>query len=78
MSNQNEGNIFVNPNETLTITDYISELFPDMMCLQVQEAAHVYQNYGTAVEQAIAVMGDCKSKSCLIRREELAYLGFSS
>ncbi|KAH0833387.1 Alpha/Beta hydrolase protein [Lanmaoa asiatica] len=56
--NQNEGNIFVNVNETLTITDYISQLFPDMTSLQVQEGASVYEDYGTALEQAIMVMGD--------------------
>ena len=62
MSNQNEGNIFVNPNETLTFTDYVSQLFPDMMYDQVQKATYVYQHYGTALEQAITVMGDCKSR----------------
>ncbi|KAH0833388.1 Alpha/Beta hydrolase protein [Lanmaoa asiatica] len=56
--NQNEGNVFVNVNETLTITDYISQLFPDMTSLQVQEAASVYEDYGTPLEQAITVMGD--------------------
>ncbi|KAG6372175.1 Alpha/Beta hydrolase protein [Boletus reticuloceps] len=58
MGNQNEGNTFVDGNETLTITDYVSQLFPDMTFLQVQEAASVYQKYGTAVDQAIMVMGD--------------------
>lgn len=61
MSNQNEGNTFVNANETLTVTDYISQLFPDMTYSEVQEAALVYQGYGTALEQAILVNGDCKS-----------------
>ena len=60
VGNQNEGNIFVDTNETLTITDYISQLFPDMTSTQVQEAAIVYENYGTAVDQAVAVMGDCE------------------
>ncbi|KAF8442075.1 Alpha/Beta hydrolase protein [Boletus edulis BED1] len=58
MGNQNEGNIFVDANETLSITDYVSQLFPDMTFAQVQEAASVYKNYGTAVDQAIMVMGD--------------------
>ncbi|KAG6372185.1 Alpha/Beta hydrolase protein [Boletus reticuloceps] len=58
MGNQNEGNTFVDANETLTITDYVSQLFPDMTFAQVQETASVYKNYGTAVDQAIMVMGD--------------------
>ncbi|KAI9457054.1 Alpha/Beta hydrolase protein [Boletus coccyginus] len=58
VTNQNEGSFLVNPNETLTITDYVSQLFPDMTYLQVQEAAHVYRNYGTALEQARLVIGD--------------------
>ncbi|KAG6372189.1 Alpha/Beta hydrolase protein [Boletus reticuloceps] len=58
VSNQNEGNTFVYANETLTIADYVSQLFPDMTFAQVQEAASVYKNYGTAVEQAMMVMGD--------------------
>lgn len=61
VTNQNEGNIFVDANETLTITDYISQLFPNMSSLSVQQAALIYQeNYGTALEQAIMVMGDCE------------------
>ncbi|KAH7928320.1 alpha/beta-hydrolase [Leucogyrophana mollusca] len=58
VGNSNEGNIFVNANETLNITDYVAQLFPDMTPLQVQEAAYVYASYGTPLEQAIAVMGD--------------------
>ncbi|KAH7906561.1 Alpha/Beta hydrolase protein [Hygrophoropsis aurantiaca] len=58
VGNSNEGNNFVNANETLNITDYVAQLFPDMTPLQVQEAAYVYQSYGTALEQAITVMGD--------------------
>ncbi|KAG9316092.1 Alpha/Beta hydrolase protein [Chiua virens] len=58
VSNQNEGNIFVPVDETLTITDYVSQLFPDMSSLQVQEAAYIYQDYGNALEQAIMVVGD--------------------
>ncbi|KIJ62991.1 hypothetical protein HYDPIDRAFT_93630 [Hydnomerulius pinastri MD-312] len=58
VGNSNEGNIFVEANETLTITDYVSQLFPDMTSTQIQEAAYIYQNYGTPLEQAITVMGD--------------------
>ena len=61
VTNQNEGNIFVDANETLKITDYISQLFPDMTHFEVEAAAAVYADYGTAVEQAIMVMGDCES-----------------
>lgn len=59
MTNHNEGNIFVDVNKTLMIMDYVSQLFTDVTFPQVQEATYVYQNYGTAVEQAITVMSDC-------------------
>ncbi|KAH7903614.1 hypothetical protein BJ138DRAFT_1120210 [Hygrophoropsis aurantiaca] len=58
VGNSNEGNIFVNANETLNITDYVAQLFPDLTSVQVQEAAYIYQSYGTPLEQAITVMGD--------------------
>ncbi|KAG8212817.1 Alpha/Beta hydrolase protein [Butyriboletus roseoflavus] len=58
VTNQNEGNIFIDVNETLTTTDYVSQLFPDMTLLQVQAAAKVYEDYGTTIDQAIRVMGD--------------------
>lgn len=51
----------MNPNETLTITDYISQLFPDMTYPEVEEAATVYEGYGTALEQAIMAIADCES-----------------
>ena len=69
VGNQNEGNIFVNANETLTITDYVSQLFPDMTHLQVHEAAYIYRDYGTAFEQAIMVMGDCEFKQRRIQED---------
>ena len=57
----------MNPNETLTIVDYISRLFPDMTHSEVQQAASVYKGYGTALQQAIMVMSDCKSCSEAVR-----------
>lgn len=70
VTDQNEGNIFVNVNETMTITDYISQLFPDMTYSEVEGAAAIYQDYGTAVEQAIMVMGDCESFTVPFGRHE--------
>ena len=61
ITNQNEGNLFVDVNETLMTTDYISQVFPDMSHLQVQRAANVYKHYGTPLDQAIQMMGDCES-----------------
>ncbi|EGN99361.1 hypothetical protein SERLA73DRAFT_152978 [Serpula lacrymans var. lacrymans S7.3] len=51
-------NSFVNLNESLSVTEYVSNLFPDMTPLQVQEAAYMYNNTGTALEQAFGVYGD--------------------
>ena len=56
-------------NQTLTITEYASQLFPDMTSLQVQEAAYIYQGYGTALEQAIMMTGDCEFKQLRIQEE---------
>ncbi|EGN99360.1 hypothetical protein SERLA73DRAFT_108823 [Serpula lacrymans var. lacrymans S7.3] len=58
VGNSHEGHNFVNLNETLTITDYVAQLYPDMTSLQVQEAAYLYNNTGDALDQAIGVMGD--------------------
>ena len=41
-----------------------------MTSLQVQEAAYVYKDYGTALEQAITVMGDCKSDGMSLEESE--------
>ena len=62
-TDQNEGNAFVDVNETLPITDYISRLFPDMTPFRVQEAALIYEEYETSVEKAIMVMGDCETRN---------------
>ena len=43
------------------ITDYVSSLFPDMTSFQLKEAASIYQKYGTPIEQAALVYGDCES-----------------
>ena len=76
MSNKNEGYIHVNSNQTLPIADYVSRLFPEMTSLQVQEAASVYEEYGTPVEQAIMAMGDCEPCNLLLKI--LGYTPFSS
>ncbi|KAH7906562.1 Alpha/Beta hydrolase protein [Hygrophoropsis aurantiaca] len=58
IGNSHEGNDFVNPNETLSITDYVSQLFPDLTSVQVQQAAYLYSSFGSPLNQAYEVMGD--------------------
>ncbi|KAF8124709.1 Alpha/Beta hydrolase protein [Boletus edulis] len=50
---------FILERPTVTLAKgQVNGLFPDMTFAQVQEAASVYKNYGTAVDQAIMMMGD--------------------
>ncbi|KAH7928321.1 alpha/beta-hydrolase [Leucogyrophana mollusca] len=53
-----EGTDFVNQNETLTVTDYVAQLFPDLPLEQVEEAAYLYQDLGTPLQQADYIMGE--------------------
>lgn len=52
-----------------TITDYISQLMPQFTKQQIQEAARVYSNVGSddVLDQAIAIMGECKLFYKIIR-----------
>ncbi|KAG1767708.1 Alpha/Beta hydrolase protein [Suillus placidus] len=59
MSNSHEGNIFVNQSTTLDVADYVKTLFPDIGSVQAAGAVTMYQNYGSNVNQANLVMGDC-------------------
>ncbi|KAH7906752.1 Alpha/Beta hydrolase protein [Hygrophoropsis aurantiaca] len=58
VGNTFEGPDFVNQNETLTVTDYVSQLFPDLPLEQVEEAAYIYSGLGTPVDQANYIMGE--------------------
>ncbi|KAH7903815.1 hypothetical protein BJ138DRAFT_1020029, partial [Hygrophoropsis aurantiaca] len=53
-----EGPHFINPNETLSITEFVAQLFPDLSLIQVQQAAYLYSEFGSALEQAAEVYGD--------------------
>ncbi|EIW83561.1 alpha beta-hydrolase [Coniophora puteana RWD-64-598 SS2] len=58
MGNAHEGNIFVNPNETLDIVDFVANVFPNLDSAGVQEAAYLYRDFGDSLDQAIQVMGE--------------------
>ena len=68
MTNTFEGGIFVNANfsEQLTLTDYVTQLFPLFDSEQIQTAVQNYENIGleTVNDQAIAVMGECEILKC--------------
>ncbi|KAH7906676.1 Alpha/Beta hydrolase protein [Hygrophoropsis aurantiaca] len=58
VGNAHEGPHFINPNETLSITEFVAQLFPDLSLIQVQQAAYLYSEFGSALEQAAEVYGD--------------------
>ena len=65
MTNAFEGGIFVNSNfsEVMTVTDYVTQLFPLFNQAQINEAVRQYTNVSgleTVNDQAIAIMGECK------------------
>lgn len=71
VTNTFEGRDFVSATiaANQTITDYISQLMPQFTKQQIQEAARVYSNVGSddVLDQAIAIMGECKLFHKIIR-----------
>lgn len=68
MTNTFEGGIFVNTNFSaqMTLTNYVTQLFPLFNDEQIQTAIQNYENIGleTVNDQAIAVMGECEILKC--------------
>ncbi len=66
-TNSDEGSLFITPDvltaNNFTLSRYITELFPRLSKMRVQEATEMYSNMGlTSVpEEASAVIGDCRS-----------------
>ncbi|EIW84339.1 alpha beta-hydrolase [Coniophora puteana RWD-64-598 SS2] len=58
VGNSHEGNIFVNQTEAYMPAEYVANLFPDMTQEQVEQAAYLYSDMGTPIEQANWIMGD--------------------
>ncbi|KAG1811213.1 Alpha/Beta hydrolase protein [Suillus subaureus] len=79
MTNSHEGDIFVDQSTTLDIADYVKTLFPNFGSAQVAEAATLYQNYGSNVNQANLVMGEsiflCPTYYLLLEFGERAWKG---
>jgi hypothetical protein len=59
MTNSHEGNTFVDQSTTLDVADYVKMLFPNFGPAEVAGAVALYQNYGSNVNQANLVMGEC-------------------
>lgn len=64
MTNTLEGGIFVNSNFSaeLTVTEYVTQLFPQFNQAQIKEAVRHYTNISgleTVNDQAIEIMGEC-------------------
>ncbi|KAG2359504.1 Alpha/Beta hydrolase protein [Suillus spraguei] len=56
--NTHEGNILVNQSTTMNVTDFIRTIYPNFGPPQITEAAAMYQNMGSNVNQANNVMSD--------------------
>ena len=69
MTNTFEGTIFVNAtfSAEMTVTDYITQLFPVFDESQINAAVAQYTDIGldTVNDQAIAIMGECKLLSLI-------------
>jgi hypothetical protein len=59
VTNTHEGNIFVDPQTTLNVTDYVTKLFPKFGSTQATEAMTMYEGLGNNVDQASLAMGEC-------------------
>ncbi len=57
-TNSNEGFIYVNQNSTLSVANYIAQLFPLLGQKDIDAAASQYAGLGTPIEQATAIMGE--------------------
>lgn len=64
VTNAFEGAIFVNPDivSAIQIPSYLANLFPEFRDTEVAAGVAQYQNQGTPVDQAIAILGECKSQ----------------
>ncbi|KAG2063071.1 alpha/beta-hydrolase, partial [Suillus decipiens] len=56
--NTHEGNILVNQSTTMNVADFIRTIYPNFGPAQITEAAAMYQNMGSNVNQANNVMSD--------------------
>jgi hypothetical protein len=58
-SSSNEGFIFINQNNTLSVVDYVAQLFPLFGQKEIDATAAQYAGLGTPFEQVTAIMGEC-------------------
>jgi hypothetical protein len=59
VTNSHEGNIFVDPQTTLNITEYVTKLFPKFGSAQAAGVATMYEGLGNNVDQASLAIGEC-------------------
>lgn len=69
VTNSFEGTIFVNANFSaqMTVTDYVTQLFPEFNETQINDTASLYNNISTlhtTNDKASGIMGECASLSC--------------
>ncbi|KAF8554980.1 alpha/beta-hydrolase [Imleria badia] len=58
VTNVNEGREFVQQSLTMSASQYISALFPNIQASQADSLAGLYADFGTSIEQADSVMGE--------------------
>ncbi|KAF8451115.1 Alpha/Beta hydrolase protein [Boletus edulis BED1] len=58
VTNLNEGNQFVQKSLTMSASQYISQMFPNIKASEADSLAALYADFGTNVDQAIAGMSE--------------------
>ena len=56
ITNSNEGYIFVNQNSSLSVANYVAQLFPLFGQKEIDAVAAQYAELGTPAEQMTAIM----------------------
>lgn len=62
VTNTFEGRVFVDLNTASTVNTptYLANLFPEFRDDDISNAAALYKNLGAPIDQAVAIMGECK------------------
>jgi len=67
-TNSNEGFIFMNQNISLSVADYVAQLFPLFGQKEIDATAAHYARLGTPREQVTAIVGEGICDSDILRR----------
>jgi hypothetical protein len=65
MTNTFEGRIFVDLSTAPTVQTptYLANLFPEFRDVDIANGTAVYKNQGTPIDQAVAIMGECRCRN---------------